>query len=388
MRWKDVPTDATSNPTSVGLNCGSSGTTTRDVFVSSISNKTPGPLTVNNTAVGAQYALPFGDNTALTLKVPLVELPQSSANSVYLAALTYDWVIPANWKYNDGTNYVSDGSTLHRVSGSSGNQISVTPAPGTGGTISVRAVNNNCINASTGPDNSISKTLSVDVGRPTPTFTIISDKSPSGGGFSLTCGDQSDYHFRTATGPVPAGGAFSNYAFRFSGPITPTGTVNSATPASSFTGATGTVGVDASALYSCNGASTTVYAPNVPVTVQPLPRPIISSSLGTSNPAGPYPVLCPGSTATFSTAVAGANSYTWTATGGLTVGGAATVTTTGASSSVTVAAPGSGNGQGSLTVTATNTSVSSCASPASVAYNVVYGGPPAHNGTLTMHSDT
>ncbi|MGI4761259.1 MAG: hypothetical protein ACRYF0_11165 [Janthinobacterium lividum] len=111
IRWSDVPTDANSNPTSVSMDCGAAGTTPLSVFVSSISDKTPGPLTINNTAVGAQYLLPFGDNTALTLKVPLVELPQSYAASAPLYALTYDWVIPVNWKYNDGTNYVSDGST-------------------------------------------------------------------------------------------------------------------------------------------------------------------------------------------------------------------------------------------------------------------------------------
>jgi len=88
VRWKDVPTDATSNPTSVALSCGTSGTTTRDVFVSSISGKTPTPLTVNGNPVGAQLELPFGDNSPLTLKVPLLELPQSTANAVPLYALT------------------------------------------------------------------------------------------------------------------------------------------------------------------------------------------------------------------------------------------------------------------------------------------------------------
>ena len=89
VRWQDVPTDATSNPTSVALSCGTSGTTTRDVFVSSISAKTPSPLTVNGNPVGAQLELPFGDNSPLTLKVPLLDLPQSTANAVPLYALTY-----------------------------------------------------------------------------------------------------------------------------------------------------------------------------------------------------------------------------------------------------------------------------------------------------------
>jgi hypothetical protein len=266
----------------------------------------------------------------------------------------------------------------HHVSGSpqAGNQISVTPAPSTDGTISVRAVNDRCINnSSAGTDNSLSQTLRVSVTRPSPSLTIVSDKTPAGGGFSISCGDQSDYHFRPATGAVPSGGFFDNYSFYFIGPITPNGPVANAAPVTNFTGATGSVGVSLIARYTRNGASITVSAPRIGVTVQPLPRPLISSSLGASDPAGPYPVLCPGSTATFATTVAGANSYTWTATGGLTVGGATTLTTTGASSSVVVG-PGSGNGQGTITVAAANTSGGSCASPVSVAYNLVYGGRP------------
>lgn len=195
VRWKDLPTDATSNPTSVSMDCGAGGITTRAVFVSSISDQTPGPLTINGTPVSAAYTLPFGDATAVTLRVPLVVLPQSNPNAVTLYALTYDWVIPSGWRYNDNSQMVSNGTTPHRVGGG-GNQISVTPAPGTGGTISVRAINNNCVGASSGPDNSTSQLQSFNLIRSTPQLTIISDKSLSGGNFSIACGDNGrNYYF-------------------------------------------------------------------------------------------------------------------------------------------------------------------------------------------------
>lgn len=305
VRWKDVPTDANSNPTSIAMDCGTGGTTTRAVFVSSISNVTPGPLTVNGTAVGAQFALPFGDNTALTLKVPPVELPRSSAGAVPLYALTYEWVIPADWRYSDG--YVSNGSTPHRLSGSpqAGNQIAVTPAPGTDGTISVRAVNNNCINASTGPDNSLSQTLNVSVTRPTPTLTIVSDKTPNGGNFSLNCGDQSDYHFRVVVAPIPSGGSFSNQAFQVTAPLTATGPLTGSYAVNTaFSGATGLAGLLFRARYTRNGASTDVYAA-VQIDVKSSLAPISFVNLPTH--------LCNGESAILrANQVVGASQYTWT----------------------------------------------------------------------------
>lgn len=390
MKWNDKVTSS-SNVTSIKIDCGgSSSSAPFPVFVSSISDKTPGPLTINGAAVGAQYLLPFGDNTPLTLYVPRVDLPQSNTtNPVTLAALTYDWILPSGWKYNDGTNYVSDGSMMHRVSGSpqAGNQISVTPSPGSGGLISVRAVNNNCVGASTGPDNSISKTANGFVARFTPQLTIISDKSPNGGNFTLTCGDRSNYHFRSISDPVPAGGSFDNYVFNFSGTgiITPTGNVAGPQPATNFTGATGQVDVAFQVRYTRNGASITLAAPNIAVLVQSLPQPVVTSSLGSLGP-GQYATLCSAATATFSTSVAGANSYTWTATGGLGVGSPGATTLTTNSNTITVY-PGSGNGQGAISVTAANTTAGNCASPASAPYNLTYGGPAAHNGSLLMHSD-
>lgn len=195
-------------------------------------------------------------------------------------ALTYEWVIPSGWRYSDGV--VSDGTTSRRIPATStaqGSQISVTPAPGTGGTISVRAINNNCLRASTGPDNSVSQLQSFNLIRSTPQLSIISDKSPSGGDFALICGDQSDYHFRSIASAVPAGGSFDNYTFSFqgSGVITPTGGVAGATPASNFTGATGTAYVGMNARYTRNGASTTVSAPVITVRVVAPGKPVITS---------------------------------------------------------------------------------------------------------------
>lgn len=81
VRWQDVPTDATTNPTSVGLSCSTaSNSATTQVYVTSISNVTPGQIQVNNSALGTMWALPFGDNSPLTLYVPLVNLPQSAQN--------------------------------------------------------------------------------------------------------------------------------------------------------------------------------------------------------------------------------------------------------------------------------------------------------------------
>lgn len=390
VKWNDKLTSS-SNVTSVKIDCGgNSSSAPFPVFVSSISDVTPGPLTINGTAVGAQYLLPFGDNTALTLRVPLVELPRSSTGNVPLYAITYDWVLPSGWKYNDGTNYVSDGSTMHRVSGSpqAGNQLSVTPSPGSGGVISVRAVNNNCVGASTGPDNSVSKTANGFVARPTPQLTIISDRSPNGGNFTLTCGDRSDYHFRSISDAVPAGGSFDSYVFTFSGAgiITPTGNVAGPNPVTNFTGSTGRADVSLRARYTRNGASILVGASNISVLVQSPPQPIITSSVASPGP-GLYPLLCgSAATLTLSTSVAGATSYTWTATGGLGLNGPGVSTLTTSSSSVTIF-PGSGSGEGLVTVSATNGNVANCASATSAGYGVAYGGA-YEDGTVLMHADS
>ena len=229
VKWDDKPTSS-SNVTSIKIDCGgTSSSAPFPVFVSSISDQTPGPLTINGTQA-INYTLPFGDITTLTLYVPLVAIPNTT-NAPY-SALTYEWIIPSGWRYNDGSNVVSDGISPRRVtynsnSGQAGNQISVTSAAGGGGSIRVRALNNNCVGASAGPVNSTSQQYSVDVNRTTPQLTIISDKSPNGGNFTLFCGDQSDYHFRSANITPPAGGVIDNYVFNFSGNgvITPTGNV-------------------------------------------------------------------------------------------------------------------------------------------------------------------
>lgn len=311
--WNDIPTVQSTTPFSTNVRATLSGCSNpplvqpASVFVSSISNVTPGPLTINGAAVFRQHALPFGDNAALTLRVPLVTLPQSSARAVPLHALTYEWVIPVNWRYN-GTNIVSDGVTPRRFSGSpqAGNQITVTPAPGTGGTISVRAVNNNCINASTGPDNSLSQTLSLHVVRPTPSLTILSDRSPTGGNFTLNCGDQSDYRFRVVVGSIPSGGSFSNQAFRVSGQLAATGPLTGSNSVNTaFSGATGTAGISFQARYTRNGVSIDTEAPNVNVTIQSALTPISFASL-------PHR-LCNGESATLRVnPVPGATRYTWT----------------------------------------------------------------------------
>lgn len=355
------------------------------VFVSSISNVIPGPLTINGTQVSAAYTLPFGDVTTLTLRVPLVVLPQSNPYASPLSALTYDWVIPNGWRYSDGT--VSNGTTLHRVGGG-GNQISVTPAPGTGGLISVRAINNNCVGASTGPDNSISQLQSFYLDRSTPQLTIISDKSPSGGNFSLICGDQSDYHFRSTSTPLPAGGSFDSYAFSFqgNGVITPTGSVAAPTPATNFTGATGTALIGLRARYTRNGASILVSAPGVTIQVVAPPQPVITSNVA-QTPAPLYPLLC-GSSARYYlyTSVAGATSYTWKATGGLGINGPGVATLTTSSNSVTIFPGSDSGGEGVVTVAATNANVANCASPTSAGYGIAYGGA-FQDGSVVMHAD-
>lgn len=81
------------------------------VFVSSISKVTLRALTIIGTTVAGRYARPCSDNTALTLRVPLVALPQSNPRAVPLHALTYEWVIPVNWRYN-GTNIVSGSDKI------------------------------------------------------------------------------------------------------------------------------------------------------------------------------------------------------------------------------------------------------------------------------------
>lgn len=289
---------------------------------------------------------------------------------------------------------VSDGTSPHRVnynsnSGQAGNQLSVTSAAGNGGTISVRAINNNCVGASAGLVSSTSQPYNIDVTRTTPQLTIISDKSPNGGNFTLFCGDQSDYHFRSANITPLAGGVIDNYVFNFKGVgvINPTGDVPGPNPVTYFTGATGTAGVDLSARYTRNGASTSIYASNVAITVQSPPQPIITSSVASPGP-GLYPLLC-GSSATLTlstTSVPGVTSYTWTATHGLGINGPGVSTLTTSSNRVTIF-PGSGSDEGSVTVSAANGNVATCASSTSAAYYVAYGGA-YEDGTVLMHADS
>ncbi len=65
------------------------------VFVSSISDVAPGPLQVNGTTVGSPFAVPFGDNGGIVLKVPVVNIPLrlNIPNQVPRGALTYRWTI-------------------------------------------------------------------------------------------------------------------------------------------------------------------------------------------------------------------------------------------------------------------------------------------------------
>jgi len=395
--WNDVPTDKSTTPYSTNVQvvvggCASSTTVPAyNVFVSSISDQTPGPLTVNGTAVGASYSLPFGDTPILALRVPVVPVPISSGNTPY-GAITYSWVIPSGWRYvtsSGGVLATSDGSTPRRYdnnstggTGYAGNAIYVqpagnTPAPPAPANISVQAINNNCVGASAGADNSKSKVLSIPVTRTVPTLTIISDKSSSGGNFTLLCGDQSDYHFRSTSSGGPIGGSFDTYSFVFSGPITPTGTVNSATPATNFTGATGRVAVTLSARYTRNGSSTTLYASGVGIDVQALPTPTISG-LPASAP-GKFPVICQSTTLTASST--GANSYSWSVTGDLTLSA-----TTG--SSVTVSPSSSSRGTGGISVTASNTNApAGTCQTNSIAYNVNVNYNPA-SGTYTSNSNS
>ncbi|MEJ7664040.1 MAG: hypothetical protein WKG07_33170 [Hymenobacter sp.] len=291
-------------------------------------------------------------------------------------------MIPSGWRYSDGA--VSDGTTPRRVpttSNAQGNQISVTPSPDGSGLVNVRAINNNCVRASTGAVNSISQLQSFNLIRSTPQLTIISDKSPGGGDFSLTCGDRSDYHFRSTSTPLPAGGNFDNYVFSFqgNGVITTTGNVAGPMPSVSFSGATGTALVGLQARYTRNGASTTVSAPGVTIQVVSPPQPVITSSAA-------QPLLCGSSaTITLATSVAGATSYTWKATGGLGINGPGVATLTTSSNSVTIF-PGSGSGNGLVSVAATSGNVSNCASPTSAGFGVAYGGP-VRDGYWLMHSD-
>lgn len=130
-------------------------------------------------------------------------------------------MVPSGWlvTFGNGVTYTSNG-TPHDISAgyttTGGNEIRATPAPDKGGTLSVQAIDNTCggQNNATSTVNSISLTQAVNVTRPTPTLTTVSDKSPNGGNFSLLCGDQSDYHFRVVTGSIPSGGLSATWPSR------------------------------------------------------------------------------------------------------------------------------------------------------------------------------
>ncbi|WP_206599831.1 T9SS type A sorting domain-containing protein [Hymenobacter glacialis] len=255
------------------------------------------------------------------LKVPALSLPQSPApNQVARFAVTYRWIIPSGWRYTDatGNNVIrtSDGTTAVDVTDGyqaalgtgvqGGNQIRVLPAPSTGGTISVQAIDNTC-SGRTNPGatvNSISRVFSTTVNRPTPALTIVSNRTPQGGPLTLFCGESlSDQQVRYLTGPVPAGGGFSSPLFAVSGVVRSFCCLNSNNPGLTLNGVgTGSIGLTAT--YTRNGASTTVTAAPVAVTVRSDLAPPVFTAL---------PNLCQGETKTLRVApVPGAQSYQWT----------------------------------------------------------------------------
>ena len=209
--------------------------------------------------------LAFGGNTPITLCVPAVNvLPGQPADQYY-------WTIPSGWVYAYG-NQVSTGARV-LIPGTASNCISVTPTPqGTSATVRVSAADGTCRNQGyTLGSETAEVPLTFD--RPVPTLSIISDKSPSGGNFSLFCGDNTNYNFRYVTAPatLPAGGSFS-----FDGAVgnrwRATGSMlnvygSTSNPTGIVTSGNGPGTVTLNMTYGRNGVSAQVSATPVTVTV-------------------------------------------------------------------------------------------------------------------------
>jgi hypothetical protein len=296
--WNNTPTSS-SNQTSLQVNVtGCSNTASsqlygpKAIFVRSLSQTAIGPVSVSGD-------VSFGSNSPVTLSIPPVNVPMPTG-SVTTPASGYFWTIPQGWSY--ATGQVSDGSTPVLINNFNGNSIRVTPAPATGGTVTVRAADTSC--GFNGPSSTVSSQslpASTTITRPVPQPVIISNRTPNGGPITLFCG-QLLQDEQVRVGPVAAGG-FSNYNFSISGVVGSSGGLNSATPSLFVTGpGTGTIGL--SATYSRNGASTSVSAPVVTVTVRPEVAPVTLKPIGS---------VCPGRPVRLEvTPVPGAAFYRWT----------------------------------------------------------------------------
>ncbi|GAA4002607.1 hypothetical protein GCM10022408_12550 [Hymenobacter fastidiosus] len=225
-----------------------------------MSTTTPGALTVNGSTSGA---IAFGDISTLTLTTPQVTFPGVSPTAY---ADAYEWTIPAGWVFlTDGTASTGAGKIMY---GFNANSIQVRTTADAGGQVRVRAVDYECGERRGNPRlASLPQTLPIV--RTLPTLTIISNRSPQGGSFSLFCGERLEpQQVRASSGGVPSGGGFSNYTFTTSGIVRSFCCLNTASPGVSLNG-TGTGTVALSALYTRNGASTTVTAPSIVITARP-----------------------------------------------------------------------------------------------------------------------
>ncbi|OON67741.1 hypothetical protein B0919_16195 [Hymenobacter sp. CRA2] len=363
--WNDVPTGP-GNPTSLQVQATGCVNSTssqlygpKSVFVRSLSQTAIGPVTVSGD-VG------FGNNAtgSVTLSVPQVSVP-GPANSPTVLASGYYWTIPQFWQFPNGQP--SDGTTAVLINNYSGNSIAVTPTPGTGGTVTVRAADTSCgFNGPTSTVSSQSLAASATVTRPVPTLRIVTDRTPNGGNLTLSCGDQTDYHFRPAYDPLPTGGSFTNYSWSAGGVLQLVSGGNTAAPVLVASGGSGTGTAGLQGTYCRNGACAPAPTMATPVTVSVVAQVAQPTLSGLPQPQpGAVQVLC--QPATITASAPGATSYAWTTTGSMRVNGATSAT--GASVSVGSA---TGGGSGTVRVQAVN---ANCAASAITAFKASYGPP-------------
>lgn len=273
------------------------------IYIRSITNVALGAITLNNSTSGN---LDFGSTAQVALEVPLLTIPRNASDpnsNATISASGYEWTIPAGWTWPDGS--ISNGTprlfTFPAVNVP--NRVVVTPpaaacAGGAVPVVKVRAVDTECsigAQASYVPTKSAEKTLTINC--VTPPLLIVTNATPQGGPVSLFCGQNLDglRASSTATG-------FSNFNFTGSGVVSVSGGQGTGVPNPTISGpGTGTIGLTAN--YIRNGASTTVTATPVTVTVQATVAPITLQ---------PIPASCPGQTIRLTAAsVPGATAYAW-----------------------------------------------------------------------------
>lgn len=310
--WNNLPTGP-GNPTSLQVSV--TGCTI------SASSRVYGPLSVfvrslSQTAIGSISVsgdVSFGSTTPVTLSIPQVAVP---SNGAPVLASGYYWIIPQGWQYADGQ--VSDGSSPVLINNGNGNSITVTPAAGTGGTVTVRAADTSCgFNGPTSTVSSQSLPASTAITRSLPTVRLVSNRTPTGGNLPLTCGDGGDFQWRAELVGAPAGGSLNGYTWNVSGVAQSFCCLGTAAPGIYVTGRPGTGSISLQTTYCRSGACTQV--PVTPVTVTVGTQVATPTVGGLPQPMGAVQVLCGPTTVTAS--APGATDYVWEATGGLLVNG-------------------------------------------------------------------